>query len=95
MFDCSRYNSFKDRTVHLETRVGIALDQIGLELAADVEIQAIELKIMAFPLRIHILKTGPHHISSNLPHSVQYLLLKTIVLVRVVRIQVSLELAIG
>lgn len=95
MFDCSWYNSFKDRTVHLKTRIGIALDQIGLEFATDVEIQAIELKIMAFPLRIHILKTGPHHISSNLPHSVQYLLLKTIVFVREVRIQISLKLAVG
>ena len=94
MFYGARYNSLKNGAIDFKTRISITLDQIGFEFAADVEIQAIELKIMTFPLRIQILKTRPYHISRNLLHSVQNLLLKTIMLMRVVSIQVSLELTV-
>jgi hypothetical protein len=95
VLDCSWDYPFEDGAVDLETRVCVAFDEIRFELAADIEIQAIEFKVMSFSLGVHELKAGPHKIHSDFFHVLEYLLLKVVVFVRVSGIEVSLELAIA
>ena len=91
---CPRNNSFEDWAVDFHTWVCIAFNEKGFELATDIEIQSIELKIVLPSLGVHELKRCSQHLSGDLFHLRQDLRLKAVMLMRKCGIKVPLELTV-
>ena len=94
MFNNSRDDPLEKWTVDFKARVSIALDKVGLELAADIEIEAIELKIMCFSAAIDKHEAGLDHVDSDVLHLFEDAVLEVIVLMRIVIIEISLKLTV-
>lgn len=94
MLYCSWNNSFKDRTVNLEARISITLNEIGFELTTYIKVKSIKLKIMFLSHRIHKLKRSTKQMSCNFFHLLKYLCFKLVMLMRIGSIKIALELVV-
>jgi hypothetical protein len=95
MLDSSWDDPFQDRTVDLQTRIGVTLDKVRSKFTAHIKIQAIQFEVVPFSGGIHELETRFNELGGNILHFAKNLFLEIIVLVRVGGIEISLKLAVA